>query len=357
MTRFVLPTIVLTLGLALAALVPAARADELRNVKRGEPMPAYKLPAIDGALIDSEALKGSVVVLVCLSAEQRSSELAAIDSRDALRALGTDPVRLVHVTADVVAKAYFEKFRQERKLDVPLAFDADRALYSKLGLIVYPTTIVVNGEGKLAHVISLHNPDYSNILDAYVRHALGKLNDRQLEDRLKSHTASNGSPKSMASTHRAAARFMREKGRFDQAREELLKARDLDPTDVEIQLDLADVNVTLGTYDEAEKLVQGVLAVRADHRRAKQVKGIIFYRRHQLVDAEKTLIEALDLNPEPSRIHYYLGRIYEEQNNTAKALEHYREALKKFLNEPEPGAKPTPARAPEPKPEKPAGGK
>lgn len=357
MKRFGSLIFVLSLGLALAAFVPSARADELRNVKRGEPMPAYKLPAIDGAVIDSEAFKGSVVVLVCVSAEQRSSELAAIDSRETIHALSGEPVKLVHVTADVVAKAYFEKFRQERKLDVPLAFDADRALYSKLGLIVYPTTIVVNPEGKLAHVISLHNPDYPNILDAYVRHALGKLNDQQLEDRLKSHTASNGSPKSMASTHRAAARFMREKGRLENARDELIKARELDPSDAEIQLDLADVHVAMGSYDEAEKLVLGVLTARADHRRAKQIKGIILYRRHQLADAEKTLLEALDLNPEPSRIHYYLGRIYEEQNNAPKALEHYREALRKFLNETEPGSGPAAPKMPLLGADKPAGAK
>ncbi|MCC6678513.1 MAG: tetratricopeptide repeat protein [Phycisphaerales bacterium] len=329
-----LRTVLAACLLCAAAAAPPARADELRNVRKGEPVPALKLPGIAGDMLDSETWKGSVAVIVCLSAEQRSSELAAMESRDVVRQFQADNVRLVHVTADVVQKAYFQRFREERSLDVPLALDADRGFYAKLGLIVLPTTIVMSPEGKLAHVISLRGPDYAHILEVYIQHTLGKLTDAQLEEQLKARASASGSPKSQASTHRAAARYLREKGQLDAARDELVKARDLDPTSPDILLDLADLSLATSQLDEADKLVSTVLEAQPENRRAKQIKGIALYRRGRLADAEPVLLEALNLNPEPQRIHYYLGRIYEQQGQTAKALEHYREALRRFVNEP-----------------------
>ena len=165
--------------LLAAVLTAVARADDLRNIKRGEPVPAFRLPTIDGATVDSESLKGNVVVLLCLSAEQRRSELAAMDSEAVIHDIGTDKVKMVHVTADVIQKPYFEKFRQERGIHTPLALDADRTLYAKLGLIVFPTTVVIDKEGRLADVMSLHDSRYKHVLDAAVRRALGRRGGEQ----------------------------------------------------------------------------------------------------------------------------------------------------------------------------------
>ncbi|MBK7406111.1 MAG: tetratricopeptide repeat protein [Phycisphaerales bacterium] len=326
---------VLAIGAIAACLAIPARADGLRNVKVGEEVPAYRLPTIDGVLADSEASKGSVVVLVYLSAEQTSSEIAASESAATIKPYEADGVQLLHVTADVVHKPYFERFRQDRNLTTALAFDAERTLYGKLGLIVFPTTIVIDREGKLAHVISARGLDYAHTLDCYVRHTLGRLTDAQLAEALKTRPSTDSSPKSLASRHRAAARLLREKGLLDASRNELDKAREQDPADVEIALDLADLDIASDQLDEAETLVGTVLASQPEHRRAKQLQGVLLYRRNDLVGAEAVLLEALDLNPDPARVHYYLGRIYEQQGAPEKALEHYREALRHFLKEPD----------------------
>ncbi len=330
-----LRTTVLALGMALAVLASPSRADELRNVKRGEPVPAFRLPTIAGDLADSEALKGAVVVLVYLSAEQRSSELAATDSWDVVRNIASDQLRLLHVSADVVHKPYFERFREERSMDVPLALDADRSLYGRLGLIVFPTTIVIDREGKLAHVISARAPDYAHILDCYARHALGQLSDAQLGEALKARASSEGSPKSLASTHRAAARLLREKGLYNAARDELVKALASLPDDADLLLDLADLDLYTANLDAADEAIAKVLASHPEHRRAQQIQGIILYRRGDLERAESVLQKALNLNPDPARVHYYLGRIYEQRGQLGQALEHYREAIRRSLDEPE----------------------
>ncbi|MCB9847550.1 MAG: tetratricopeptide repeat protein [Phycisphaeraceae bacterium] len=308
---------------------PAAK-DELRGVKSGEPVPAYKMPTIDGSVVDSQQLKGSVVVMVFLSAEQRRSELAAIESAEVVAAMGNDGVRLVHVTADVIHKDDFLKLRSEHGITNPLAFDSDRTLYGGLGLIVLPATIVVDREGDLAHVILLHRSGYMHELDAYIRNALGELSDEELKAQL-AETASKGTPKSLASAHRSLARSMREKGLFDSAREELRKALEMEPGNHEAMLDLCEVDLAMDDLDASERLADQVLEAQPLHRRAQQLKGIIEYHRGRYDDAERILSEAIELNPNPERAHYYLGLICEQRGDKDQALAHYRAAIQGML--------------------------
>jgi peroxiredoxin len=322
-------------GLAMLAtvawLTAPGRADDLRNVRRGEPVPAYQIPTIDGAVVTSEALAGKVIVMVCLSAEQRRSELAAMDSSSVIAGFDADDVQMIHVTADAIHKSYFEKFRHDRRITAPLAFDADRALFANLGLIVYPTTLVVDREGNLAHVISLHGDDYKHALDAYVRHSLEEISDEELDEELNQRSARDGTPKSSASAHRALARSHREHGRLQAAHDELVKAREQDPTNREVLLDIADLELALGELDEAERIIALVLDSQPDHRRARQLKGIALFRRGMLDEAQAELEESLVLNPRPEVAHYYLGMICEQRGDLPGATAHYREAIEHVL--------------------------
>ncbi|MBZ0171520.1 MAG: tetratricopeptide repeat protein, partial [Phycisphaerales bacterium] len=294
---------------------------------------AYRLPTTDGTFIDNTDSKDKVVVLVYLSAEQKSSELAAADSSEVFKKFKDTPVRMVHVTADVVHKPYFDRLRAEQGVEVPLGLDASRKLYGELGLIVFPTTIISDRAGKLAHVISTRGPEYPRVLEAYIRHTLGDIDETELTDRLRARSSEMGSPKSLASRHRSAARLLREKGLIEDARRELVKAMELDPADANIRLDLADIDLSSGANTEALELSLAVLAESPEHRRAKQLAGIAKFRLGEVDEARSMLTEALVLNPEPARVLYYLGRIDEMQGQTREALQRYREAAEHLLDE------------------------
>jgi tetratricopeptide (TPR) repeat protein len=319
---------------AASADTPApqrAAEDHLRNVKVGEPMPKFRLPTTDGKFIDNSDYAGEVVVLVYLSAEQKSSEMAAADSAAVLEAFEGRPVRVVHATADVVHKPYFDRHREANRIEVPLGLDASRRLYGELGLIVFPTTVIIDKEGNLAHVLSTRGPEYARTLEAYVRHTLGELDEPGLEASLRSRPSRMGSPKSLAARHRSAARLLWDKGLIDDARRELIKATELDPEDANIRLDLADIDLAAGADAEALELARGVLGDAPEHRRAKELVGIARFRMGEIDEAERMLTEALVLNPDPGRVLYYLGRIAESQGRTGEAMRRYREAAEQVL--------------------------
>jgi len=317
-----------------ATLALPSHADDLRNVKKGSPVPAYRMSTIDGSVVASESLREKVVVLVCLSAEQRRSEQAAIESFSTWQDLDDPRVRLVHITADIIQKSYFENFRQEHGLTVPLAFDVERSFFGRLGLIVLPTTIIIDAKGNLSHVIALHSSSYDQKLEAYIEHTLGDLSDEELEERLAADISSRKTPRGQASAHRALARSMRGKGMLDAARAELLKAREQDPENHEVVLDLADLDIMMGDLDKADRLIDLVLKSQPNHRRAQLLKGVSLFQSDRHEEAEAVLNEALKLNPNPERVHYYLARICEADGRTQEALDHYHEALRIYLQEP-----------------------
>ena len=120
------------------------RADELRRVRLGQAIPEFSLPTLDGKRVGRAELKDRSIIIVFLSAQQRRSEMAAADAQAVWRKLHRDDLELVFVTADTDQAPYFRMQRDASRISRPLLLDADRRLYGDLGLVVLPTTIVID---------------------------------------------------------------------------------------------------------------------------------------------------------------------------------------------------------------------
>ncbi len=319
--------------LIFLAFGAAVFADDLRVVKRGQSVPAYSLATVTGSTVDNASNRQRASVVVYLAAEQNSSMRIAVESQQVVTELKRDDLELHHVTADVAQANWFREFRDGAGVRCPLGLDFDRTFYGQLGVIVLPTTIVVDAQGRLRHVIAGYKADYAHVLDACARHALGLLDDAQLEAALAAKGFERDTPADRAARHRAAANLLREKGLLADAEKELRQAIEIDPQGVELRLDLASLCIALRRFDEAETLVNEAVKIEADNRRAKLLRGMLHYHAGRLEEAEKALSESLILNTDPARTHYYLGLVYEARKQPDKALEHYRKALERLLGE------------------------
>ncbi len=322
-----------TIGLAVLVLVSAAAADELRNVKVGQDVPPFTVPTLAGDELKSSELHGKVVVLVYVAAEQQSSE-RAVQAASALgRELRNQDLKVIFLTADATQVGFFRQQRDRLGIHEPLGLDAGREVYGALGVFVLPTTIIIDRDDRLALVMSSYKSDYEHVLGAHVQHALGLIDDAELEKQLSFKQFQHGLPEKVA-RHRAAARLLRENGLLPDAENELRAALELDAENTDALLDLAALLTEQKRLDEAEVLVAKVSAVDPGNRRLKLESGIILYRQGRFDDAERLLGEALLLNPDPVRTHYYLGLIKEHQGDQSAAIMHFKEALKRLLKEP-----------------------
>ncbi|MCC7147065.1 MAG: redoxin domain-containing protein [Phycisphaeraceae bacterium] len=318
----------LTVVLLTAAVV---LADRLRNLAPGDALPAFNLPTLDGQTVASDSLRGKAVVLVILSAQQHSSESAATAAHEVAKQLRRDDLTLLFVTADTAETAYFRQQRDTAEVHEPLLLDHDRKLYGDLGVIVLPTTLLIDRDGKLAQILSGYRSDYPHLLNAYTQRVLGMIDDAKLADLLKTEAFNHDQPSDKAARHVAAARLLEDKGLLDDAQNELSKAQELDAQNPEVKLEAAWLYLLRKNDAQAQTVVDEVLQAQPDHRRAKLLRGVILLHRDQLDEAETALKEALVLNPDPVRTRYFLGRLYEKKGDMTQAAENYRQALQRVL--------------------------
>lgn len=316
---------------AVAGAAPPAAGDELRNVQVGEAVPPFTVATLTGDELRSADRRGRVQVIAYVAAEQRSSEEVTAQADRVVRGLRDREIDLVLLTADVTRLQHFRELRDRLQVHAPLGLDIGRRVYGDLGLIVLPTTIVVDREGRLARVISSAKPDYAQVLDAAARHALGLIDDAELARRLSAAPVEHNRPEDRVARHRAAARQLRHGGLDEDAERELRAALAILADDAGAALDLASLYVARGRHDEAGALADAVLAGDPDHRRALLVRGVVLFHLDRLDEAAPLLEQALLLNTDPAWTHYYLGRLHERRGDAAKANEHYREALDRIL--------------------------
>jgi len=324
----------ITISLALTGLLCAALAEPGDKLVPGDAFPSYQLRTTEGKAIESPVNTDKVRVIIYVIAKQRGSERAIADASKIFDDFDEQDVELIFVSAGSEESEYFQRFWKEKHINGTLAFDPDRKLYAQLGLIAFPSTLIINAEGKLVHALSTHSPNYPHVLDGYIRHSLGLIDDSGLEEHLKARSLPTSSPKSIASRHRAVARLMKEKGLLDTAEKELLEALTHDHESLEIRLDLAELCLHLDRLDEASHYIDQVKQVDPENRHGLLLKGILLYQQSNYDEAQQVLSEALVLNPDPARTHYYLGRIYEAVGSKDQSIYHYRQALSRLLDEP-----------------------
>jgi peroxiredoxin len=280
MNRFLRPICAAAMA-AMIPICPAARADGLRNVKPGEDVPDFQLPTMAGEPIGRAELEGKAVILVFLSAQQRSSESAAASAAAVHRALHRDDLALVFVTADTAHTAYFRQHRDKTDQHEPLGLDFERQLYGALGLIVLPTTILIDREWRLAHVISSFKSDYEHVLMSHAQHVLGAIDDDQLRRQLETESFHRDRPADRIARHRAAARILWKSGMLADVENELRAALDIDPDHADARLDLASLYLATGQVEEAGRIVASVLEANPYHRRGKLMNGVVLFEHYR----------------------------------------------------------------------------
>jgi tetratricopeptide (TPR) repeat protein len=322
------PNRLLLAGLLLMASTAYAMP---RNIKLGDSVGPLKMTDIEGKAVATESWNGAPSALIFVAADQVSSEKAARDLQAAMDALTGANIHAVALTSDAVKIDYFKELRARENIRYPLAIDAGREIYGRIGVIVLPTTLLLDKDGKLAHVISGYDLAYGRTAQAKLARLAGRITADE-EVRLLSTTQPAREEKhDRAERLCRSASIMLSRGLRGEAIQELKKAIEADPDCCTAYLQLARVQLTDGNFDEADKLIQQVQKREPSNRLAQLELGTVRFKQGKLDDAEKLLNEALVLNPDPTRTHYWLGRVAQSRGQADKAAEHFRVALEKAM--------------------------
>lgn len=302
-----------------------------RNINPGDPIGVLKLTALDGAAVDSSTWSGRPSVWLFISPRQNSSERAMLALQKIVDDTPPPGLAAVLLTTDAEHLPELRDFAARNRIRMPIGLDAGRQQYGRLGIIVMPTLLLVNRDGKLHQSMPGYEPGYEHVLGAHVQFLTGRINEKELAVRISASRPARDMSRERAERLTQSAEVMLGRGLKAEAAAELERAMKTDPHYHKAALDLALLKTATGDSKAADALLDKVLQADPHEREARLVIGIIRFREKRLDDAEKSLKEALMLNPDPARTHYWLARVYEARGDNDAARRGYRAAAERRL--------------------------
>ncbi len=119
-------------------------------------------------------------------------------------------------------------------------------------------------------------------------------------------------------------------GGLDKSIEGLRDLIKLDPSLPDCHIRLGYLLLKKDANDEAIAEFEKALQLVPRSHPAKIGKGIALSHKGDLKAAETILKDALILNPDPVKVHYELGLVYEKMGDFAKALAEFKEGVAKY---------------------------
>ncbi len=314
---------------AAALLLWPFGAQGFRKVRAGEEAPAFSVKTVDGGEVSLGALRGKAVVLAFLRIDQEKSAKAARALADLRKTFGEDRVAVVGIVLNPDAgdpKAWAEGLG----VSFPLGLDPQREVYGAYGVLVAPSTGVIDPAGRFVEEVGGYTASYRDDVERLVRRALGEA----VEEPGAEAVAPAKTPE-----RKAAERHL-QKAKILLKRKMTRKALEAARAAVEADDAFGEAHALLGRLlleesadnaDQAEVHFRKALQANPRSLEAKLGLARVLSLRGDAEGAARILEEAARITPKPERVYYELGRVYEGAERYKEAVEAYRKALERLL--------------------------
>jgi tetratricopeptide (TPR) repeat protein len=305
----------------------------LRHLKQGDSVPNFAIRTIDGNHISLDERKGKITVLVFWKQNDgKSCNMLTDLSRISQEFQGKD-VTFLAINGDKASDRQIRELALSKKLTCLFASDPDLTTYSRLGIVVLPTTLIIGPDAKLAFIQDLYSRNFFTQTIAYVRFLLGEITQSQLDAELDPGMSVKVSPARIkAERYVNLGRVLLDIKEKEKAREALEKAVEADPTFSEPHLLLAGLCLEDKEVRKAGTELEQALKLNPCPREGKLLQGLTYAGQGEDGLAIAVLRELVENDPEPPPEAYYeIGKIYEKQKKTSEALAAYRMALELLL--------------------------
>jgi tetratricopeptide (TPR) repeat protein len=241
-------------------------------------------------------------------------------------------LQFIGITAETEKRDELLTLMNEIEINFPVLLDLGRDVYGSYGIRVYPTTLIIDREGKIASAMPGHALSYKVRLDGTLQYVLGEIDEAKLKDIISPKKKERDVTALYAERKYNLALKFTEMRLFDQAIEFAKQA-------IEARPDIAKSHILLGYLylddREAEKAVtQFEKAVLIDpaSNDAGTGLGAALVEVGNFDRAIEVLDKALLQNPNPQRTFYELGRAYELKGDNENAAAMYKESIEKIMD-------------------------
>jgi peroxiredoxin/predicted negative regulator of RcsB-dependent stress response len=294
--------------------------------------PDFTLESLDGKKVSLSKFRGEIVVVLYWETGQDRSLRALKDNREISRNYKKKGVKIISLVADSEDKKEVQRIVNNNEIEFPVLFDLNRQVYSDYGVRVYPQTILIDREGKLAHDIPGHALIYSNTIDGYIRYMLGEINQAELKKIIYPHLERKDKPMIDAERKYNLALNFLERGFIDQAIETAKKSVDAKPDFVKSRILLGFLFLDKEEADMALEQFNRAIELNGSLHDAKTGFGAALVLKGDVDGGIEILEDAAVANPYPQMTYYKLGKAYERKGEKEKAMEMYKKAMDKITH-------------------------
>lgn len=126
--------------------------------------------------------------------------------------------------------------------------------------------------------------------------------------------------------HKELARICEETGEMDIAIDEYIRATDINVSDYNLKIKVANLLKDTIRNQEAVRILNDLLKTKPNCYEASCLLGDILYSNENYKEAANVYLQALNYNPDKYELYYNLGMIYTRLNDFQSAKEYYEKA-------------------------------
>jgi len=323
--------------IACFAVICSGASTPTRRVSEGASIPEFSAIDTTGKPFSFKPSGGKVLALAFLSSEKKRSKEAVNDIFEVLSGIPPDKLKSLQV-AFVMQRIddmqFIESIKKETQFQVRILDDNNYNIWGKFGVIATPTILLSDSKGKVLCVKAGHTFDFASTVKSKLFQALEIPYDVDSHAGSTVRTVTNNTISAKAKRHLQMARSLSRKGRIATAIKQARIAYEIDPNLPEVVLELGELFCRSGQAQKAIKLVSdATVETTRDKARINLILGWANRQMGNLDKAEKFLQEGISQDAMLHRLFFELGRVYQQRNDSEKAMKAYFRALQLIYGE------------------------
>jgi len=312
------------------SLVYAEPTMALRNVKPGDAIPAFSVKCLDGRSLTTSDLKDKTALLLFVRPDHPASLTALKEANRVRRDYRDAALVILAVSTDEDGGGYFTRMVADHQLGLPIALDRGREMYGTYGVVVAPTTLLIDATGILRFELPHLPPNYTDRLRGHLDLLLGRITVEEHEAGSTLTKPTVPASQRRAERKLAMAESLMAQNDFSQAMA-VLAELNTEGADPHIALLLGICNVKVGHLTDAAELLESASVKEAKPQGLTLALAQLAVARKQDDRAEVLLLKAVEDANDPVPALYELGQLYERNKDFEQAIACYRKALEHLL--------------------------
>ncbi|MEW6374952.1 MAG: redoxin domain-containing protein [Thermodesulfobacteriota bacterium] len=326
----------LLLPLLLCGLSSPSSAFAFRTLEIGKKVPEIQQKDVDGKELTLSSIKGGKVVLLFWGVDTAVKEKRSLSLMNRLESLyrkfKEEGLQFISIISDPDSREKVKTLKQQYSWTHPILLDEKREVYGAYGVYIIPTVGILDEEKRLIKALPFTHSIEEDV-QGEILVALGKKTAEELERERHPKETLLPENKRKAQSHFNLGRSLLEKGSIEKAKEEFLKAIELDADYGEAYVSLGMVYLKEKNPEEALRSFEKGGSLNPSLRQGHLGLAHVFEARGQNSKAIEKLEEWLKTQKGTPDLHYYLGRLYEKEGLKERALSEYKKALQFIFKE------------------------